>query len=1011
MSTFLNDLRYAIRSIGRQPLYAFMIVVLMALGVGGSTAVFRIFSGLFLKPLPFDRPEQLVDLDETAPEWDLEYVGIHYADFATWRERNVTFQAMGAFTTGSVNFSREGGDAERIDAVAATYDVPAVLGLGIALGRFFTPEEDIPDGPDVIVLTDQFWGRQFARDPGVLGRSVTINSRSREVIGVLAPEAELVADADVWMPLGEDREDADGWYLTGVGRMKQGVTLDQARADLLNVHRGMIEERPVNEATSPILQPVRDRYLGEYRLGSGVLLAAVGIVLLIACANIAGLKLARSLSRSREIGIRVAIGASPVHIVRQLLTESLTLAVFGGALGAALGYGGSSLLAARISDEFPPWISFTLDGRFVAFAVLLTVGAAVLFGLAPALKAARYDTRGLLSAAGTRTSASRSRRRSMSALVTGEVGLALLLLIVAGLSVQDLRKLQQIDPGFDSENLLSYRIALPEAKYDSAATQLAFFEEHLDRVSALPGVVAVAGANSLPLNGHWGWFFSVEGKPEPTEDDPNPVVLNRVVTPGYFQAMRVSLAAGRGFDRFDGREEGERVVVVNETFVRTFFENGEDPIGRRITPGGPERGMTIVGVTRDVKHYGVDEEMRPGVYQPMNQLPRGSLNIGVRTAGDPLELLGAIRSITHEADPELPLYDVSTMREMFDESLWTRRATSFLIVTFSSVALLLAVAGIYGVISYSVGQRFHEIGIRMALGARNGQVIQQVMRQGMLLVILGIVLGLGAAYATARIVAGLLVGVSPTDPGVFGAVTLFLIVVAALANFVPARRAARLEPMQVCEPNSRAARFPRFRLPSCLPSPRFPQRQFGLVLRACAGRIGPERRPKKRRYPMTSANKRSVTAFTTPSDREIVVTSTFAAPRTLLWEAWTSPQHLPSWMLGPAGWTMPVCEIDLRPGGTYRFGWRRMDGSEMEIRGEYREIEAPERLVYTESWGGDWPDLLNTLLLSEENGQTKTTVTLLCPSKQARDAVLETGMRDGVSLSYDRLDEYLQTIA
>ena len=797
MSTFLNDLRYAFRSIGRQPLYASMIVVMMTLGVGGSTAVFRIFSGLFLKPLPFDRPEQLLDLDETAPRWNLEYVGIHYTDFVAWRERNTTFESMGAFTTGSANFAMEGEDAERIDAVAATFDLPEVLRLAMELGRFYTAEEDIPEGPEVIVLTDRLWSRQFDRDPGVLGRSVTVNSRSREIIGVLAPEAELVADADIWVPLGEDRESDSGWYLSGVGRLKPGVTLEQARADLLNIHRGMAGEREVNETTSPVLQPVRNRYLGEYRLGSEVLLAAVGIVLLIACANIAGLKLAHSLSRGREIGVRVAIGASPGHIVRQLLTESLVLAALGGALGAALGYGGSSWLAARISDDFPAWISFGLDGRFVAFALLLTVGAAALFGLAPAFQAARYDTRNLLSAAGTRTSASLRRRRSMSALVAGEIGLALLLLIVAGLSIQDLRKLHQVDPGFDAENLLSYRISLPSAKYETDAEQLAFFEEHLDRVSALPGVVAATGANSLPLNGHWGWFYSVEGKPEPAEGEPNPVVLNRVVAPGYFQAMGIRLAAGRGFDRLDGREDGDRAVVVNETFVRTFFDEGEDPIGQRITAGGPDGGMTIIGVARDVKHYGVDEDMRPGVYQPLSQLPLSSLNMGVRTVGDPLELLGAIRSVTRETDPELPLYEVSTMREMMDGSLWTRRATSFLIALFSSVALLLAVAGIYGVISYSVGQRFHEIGIRIALGARNGQVLSQVMRQGMLLVALGVALGLGAAYATARIVSGLLVGVSATDPIVFGAVTFGLVAVAALANLVPALRAAHLEPMQV----------------------------------------------------------------------------------------------------------------------------------------------------------------------------------------------------------------------
>jgi predicted permease len=605
-----------------------------------------------------------------------------------------------------------------------------------------------------------------------------------------------VSDASVWVPLQEDPNVNDGWYLTGIGRLKPGVSFTQARDDLLNVHRGMVEEQSANDITSPVVNSLRDRYLGEFRLGSSVLLGAVGIILLIACGNIAGLMLARSMARSREISLRVALGASRRRIVSQLLTESVFLAFLGAVAGTALGFWGSSVLVGRMAEDIPQWITFDLDWRFFSFTLLVTVGAAIAFGLAPALQAAGTDTRGVLQSAGTRTSASVGKRRSMSVLVASEVALALMLLIVAGLSVRDVRRLQRTDPGYRAEKVLTYRLSLPSVKYENREQRLAFFEHHLERLRGLPGVLSAAGANSLPLSGHWGRFFEVEGAPERGPDDPNPVVLNRIVSPGYLATMGVTLRAGRPFNAFDGRELGNRAVIVNETFVRLFFEDGIDPLGKRIKPGGDTPWMTVVGITQDVKHYGVDQEMRPGVYQPLRQAPRGSMQIAVRTAADPTGVVSAVRNELRAADPDLPLYNVMTMRERFDESLWIHRASSTLIALFSTVALALALAGIYGVISYGVGQRTHEIGIRIALGARKTQVLHQVMRQGMSMVGFGIVAGLGAAYASARVLSSLFVEVSATDPITYGAVTLFLLAVAAVANFIPARRAAGLDPME-----------------------------------------------------------------------------------------------------------------------------------------------------------------------------------------------------------------------
>ena len=795
MSMLISDIRYAVRTTLRQPTYGLTIIALMGLGIAGNAAVFRIFNGLFLRPLPFEQPEQLVDLDETAPQWNLEFVGIAYPDFAEWRRSNHTFAGMATFTTGGRNFSSDG-NAERIDLVLSTYDLAEVLGFQPMLGRFYSEEEDKPNGPLVAVLSHRFWTQQFGSDATVIGRIIDLNNRPYEVIGVLPLRADFVSDASVWIPLQEDPNVNDGWYLTGIGRLKPGVSFTQARDDLLNVHRGMVEEQSANDITSPVVNSLRDRYLGEFRLGSSVLLGAVGIILLIACANIAGLMLARSIARSREISLRVALGASRRRIVLQLLTESVFLAFLGAVAGTALGFWGSSVLVGRMTEDIPQWITFDLDWRFFSFTLLVTVGAAIAFGLAPALQAAGTDTRGVLHTAGTRTSAAVGKRRSMSVLVASEVALALMLLIVAGLSVRDVRRLQRTDPGYRAEKVLTYRLSLPSMKYENREQRLAFFEHHLERLRGLPGVLSAAGANSLPLSGHWGRFFEVERAPERGPDDPNPVVLNRIVSPGYLATMGVTLRAGRPFNAFDGRELGNRAVIVNETFVRLFFEDGIDPLGKRIKPGGDTPWMTVVGITQDVKHYGVDQEMRPGVYQPLRQGPRGSMQIAVRTAADPTGVVSAVRNELRAADPDLPLYNVMTMRERFDESLWIHRASSTLIALFSTVALALALAGIYGVISYGVGQRTHEIGIRIALGARKTQVLRQVMRQGMSMVGFGIVAGLGAAYASARVLSSLFVEVSATDPITYGAVTLFLLAVAAVANFIPARRAAGLDPME-----------------------------------------------------------------------------------------------------------------------------------------------------------------------------------------------------------------------
>jgi predicted permease len=796
MSTLWGDVRFAARQLVRQPVYALTVVVLMSVGVAGNAAVFRVVNGLFIRPLPFDHPEELVDLDETAPQWDLEFLSIAYRDFDRWRAENGTFQSMAATDLGGGN-ALIAGSPVRVTYLSTTHDIDEVLGIEPLLGRFYGPEEDHPDGPRGGLLSRGFWTQHFAADPGVLGSTITVNGYPIEVLGVLPPEADFLSEVDMWLPLRADPADFDGWGLSGIGRLRVGVTVEQAREDLTRVHKAMIPEFEVNEISSPVVHSLRDRYLGDYRLGSGFLLGSVAVVLLIACANIAALMFARSLSRGAEMSVRMAMGAPRRRIVRQLLTESAVLAGIGGLAGVALGAWGSGAIVAPLAEQFPRWVTFELDGRFLGFTAAITVLAAVVFGLAPALQAS--SAKAQLST--TRTTRSIGRRRVMGGLVAGEVALAMALLVVGSLSVLDVKRLAEAHPGFEAEGLIAYSLSLPSNRYGDDEARLAFVEQYLSELEAIPGVRSASVTSGLPLSGHWGWFFQVDGAPGRAEGEPDPVVLNRIVSPAYFETAGVEFAAGRGFDELDGRDDGSLAVVVNETFVRTHLGHLDDPVGARIAPGtdisAGSSWLTVVGVARDVKHYGVDEEMRPGVYQPIRQFPLQGFQVALSVSGESSVAVSGARAVTAGLDSELPLYGVQIMTEEMDEALWTRRALSWLIAAFSTVALILAVAGIYGVISYSVGQRTREIGIRMAMGAQREDVLSQVVRQGMALVLVGTSIGVGVALAGAGVVSRLLVGVNPMEPLVYVSVAAVLVGVAAVANYLPARRAARLNPMGV----------------------------------------------------------------------------------------------------------------------------------------------------------------------------------------------------------------------
>ena len=792
------DLRIALRNLRLKPAFSLMVIGMLALGIAGNAAIFSIFNGLFLRPLPFPESDRLIDLDETAPKWNLHYVGVSNSDFYLWRKNNSTFDGMAFFDTNSFNLV-DRGTAQRIRGAKVTFDLLDVLRLKPALGRNFLPEEDRPQGAKVVMLGYGLWQRLFQSDRNVLGRALQIDNQSYTVIGVLPQEAVFPDKAELWTPLQADPDPGKGtgWYLSGVGRLKHGVSAEQASADLLRVHKAIIPTQKVNEITSPILTLLRDRYLGDFRVASRILLAGVGVVLLIACVNIAALMMVRGSSRAREIAIRTAMGASRSRIIRQLLTENLLLAAVGGLLGVLLG--GlflRGLISLMPADNLPHWISFAMDTRFAVFCIVITGGAASLFGLAPSLQASKIDTRGSLQDAATRTTLSRARRAALRAMVVFEIALALMLLISAGLLVEAFRKVLHVDPGFRPGNVISFGVNLPEAKYTKPEQRIAFFENLVDRLRVVPGVESIGATSAPPLGGHWGNFWEAQGNPPLGPNDNNPVVLQVVATPGYFDAIGMTFLAGRPFEPQEADLNYTRAAVVNETFARNYWP-GKSPIGKRIrTRGGAGKWIEVVGLTRDEKHYGLDQEMKPSVFLPLRGVPRIAMDIIIHGSIEPQLLIGPAREILRQMDPDLPMFDIRTMTERLDQSLWARRAYSWLFGAFALVALVLAAAGIYGVISYAVSQRTQEIGIRMALGAQPAQVLREVLAGGMLLVTIGVALGLAGALAAVRLLQTLLFGVSSRDPIIYAAVMLGVVVVGLLANVVPARRAASVDPLR-----------------------------------------------------------------------------------------------------------------------------------------------------------------------------------------------------------------------
>jgi predicted permease len=802
---FGSDLKLALRVLWRQKFSTFLVVSMLAIGIAANVAVFSLVNGLFLRPFPFPDPDRLVYLNETAPRWNLELVGINFPDFHRWRQDQRLFEAIGMFEEASFNIA-DGRGAERVEGLIVTYDFATALGVRPALGRSFTADEDKPGAPPVVVIGHRLWMDRFGGEAGALGRTLKIDGVVRTVVGVLPPEADFPGRVRLWVPkAGDPNQDEQSYGGDGIGRLKPGVSVDDARRDLERAHQPIWDARDQERTVSPLVRPLRDQLSRSYRTSAAALLGAVLLLLIVACANVASVMLARALARKREMGIRLAIGATRLRIARQLTVENLVLACAGGLAGVLLGRRTLDALLAAIGDRVPGWTSFALDARVVVFAVVVTAATALFFGWLPALHASRGDVRAAMHESSAASTAGPGARRTLAALVAAEFALCALLLVCGGLLLRAFQRVSDVDPGFRQDHVLTFTLALPENVYDQSTKRLVFWDGLIERLRGLPGVSEAAVVSCAPLGCHWGTFFQAEGAPPRAAGDSNPVVLYRYATPDYARVMGLRLKSGRFIDPHldrapppggDPDTPGERAVVINETFARTFWPGVENPVGRRIRTGSDGPWVTVVGLVADVKHYGLERPMRPGVYFPLVQSPIRSGTVTIRTSVEPASLLPSARDVVHRLDPEMALFRVRTMEQALAESMRERAVYSWLLGVFALFALLLALGGAYGVASYLVTQRTRELGIRVALGARAGQIASAVLRDGMLAAGMGVAIGVAISAFVSRAIEGLLFGVAPNDPAVLIAGAGVLLASAALANWLPARRAARLDPMR-----------------------------------------------------------------------------------------------------------------------------------------------------------------------------------------------------------------------
>jgi predicted permease len=794
LETLLKDVRFGLRSLAKSPGFTFAVLLTLALGIGANTAIFSIIHTVILRPLPYREPAQLVKI------WPERLsTSVAKADYVEIKNGARSFDDVAAYSNWSFTVTGNG-DPAKLEGARITANLFSLLGVDAALGRILAREEDQPGRDKVVVISHALWQSRFGSDRRIIGQTITIDGQSYVVVGLM-PRGFNFPDSgphDLWVPATLDpsaKEDFAASYLTLVGRLKNGISAEQARAEIVAIARNIREKLPnipADYAAQAQVNSIQAENVAAVRPTLLILLGTVALVLLIACANVANLQLARTSNRQRELALRAALGASRARLVRQLLTESMLLSLLGGVAGVVLAYAGLDFLVTLIPAETPRTGDIAISGSVLIFSLGLSVLAGLLFGLAPALQTSKPDLQTPLKEGGRTASSAGGRLRSL--LVVSEIALALTLVISAGLLIKSFWRLQHVSPGFEADHVVSFQLS--PADFSSVDRARVYYRQVLERVTNLPGVQSAGGVHLLPMgDSNWDPSLRIEDRPLPPGASAQSVNW-RLVTAAYFRTMNIPLLKGRAFTDADN-ETSEKVALINDTLARKYWP-GENPLGKRINTGFEGKGVwvTIVGVVGDIRQQSLRVPTVPEMYRPFfqhNELP--PLTIMLRTATSVAGIAPSIRSAVWSIDGNVPITDLQPMTEVVAHSISQPRSTMLMLTAFAVIGLVLGIIGIYGVIAYSVAQRTHEIGIRMALGARSPDVLKLVLGQGLRLILAGAALGLGGAFALTRLMSSILFGVSASDPATFAVVTIFLTVVALLASYIPARRAAKLSPM------------------------------------------------------------------------------------------------------------------------------------------------------------------------------------------------------------------------
>jgi len=813
METLIQDVRYGIRMLLKSPALSIVATVALALGIGANTAIFSVVNGVLLRPLPFPNPDALMAVFETDQQRGQVRGSYSYPNFFDLREQNNVFEKIAAYHSSDYILTGSG-DATRLQGAVVTWDIFPLLGVAPELGRSFVSEEDKPgDSGRVVVLGHALFEKRFNSDPGLINQSITLDGYKYTVVGVMPRAFQFPVQnepVELWTTIAGDAAGASpmtaqrgAHFLNLVARLKSGVTQDQAQADVNTIATRLQQQYPdTNSRKGIFVETALHALVGDVRFPLLMLLGAVACVLLIACANVANLLLARATSRYKEMAIRSALGASRVRVIRQMLTESVLLAVVGGGVGLVLAVWWSDLLVALGKEDIPRALQVGVDWRVLSFTAGLSILTGLVFGVVPAFHSSKTElTDSLKEGRGAGGGSRRNRMRST--LVVVELAVAVVLLVGAGLLIQSLWRLQRVNSGLNTENVLTLSVTLPDVKYDGEK-QSQFFQQLRSKLEALPGVQSASQVLPLPLSGdRFSLSFQIDGRPVPKKDEPSADFFG--ADAGYLKTMGIPVLKGRDFNQFD-QHKSTPVIIVNESFAKTHFP-GEDAIGKRIQPGistfdnekAPMR--EIVGVVGDVRNRGLGTPARPAFYEPITQVPFPQMSVVVKTTGDPHSLIPTITGEVTRFDKDLPVFSVKTMDEYLASSVAAPRFNTTLLSIFAGVALVLTIIGLYGVMSYSVAQRTNEIGIRLALGAQTGNVVSLVVFQGLRLVLLGLAIGLAGAFAASRIVKSLLFGVTTKDPLTFALAAGLLGAVGLLACYLPARRATKVDPIEAlrCE--------------------------------------------------------------------------------------------------------------------------------------------------------------------------------------------------------------------